>query len=287
MAAVRELARRSLLRRARPVAAERGRAGLLVLAPHPDDETLGCGARIAAARRHGIPVTVVVATDGAASHGPAGPDRELLVRRRSQELLAAADRLGVPATDVVQLGLPDGELAAHQAALAASLRELIGQRQPAEVYTTCSAEWHPDHAAAGRATAEAVTGLSQPPDVLEYPIWLWADWPLSCRHGPWRGMWDWLSLLAAGAVETFPVADLRELKRAALDAYASQLGGAVSPKPTAAGLSGSLGPAEPAAARQAGSPAPTDPATAELPPEVLARALAGPELFFRRPPTGR
>ena len=42
--------------------------GVLVLAPHPDDETLGCGAALAAAVTAGYAVRVVAATDGDGSH---------------------------------------------------------------------------------------------------------------------------------------------------------------------------------------------------------------------------
>src|SRR5262245_24685447 len=45
-----------------------GHSPVLVLAPHPDDESLGCGGLIAACQAQGHPVHVLVLTDGAGSH---------------------------------------------------------------------------------------------------------------------------------------------------------------------------------------------------------------------------
>lgn len=45
-----------------------GGARLVVLAAHPDDETLGCGGLLADAARAGADITVLLATDGEASH---------------------------------------------------------------------------------------------------------------------------------------------------------------------------------------------------------------------------
>lgn len=45
-----------------------GTRRLVIVAPHPDDETLGCGLLIAAAVRAGVRVAVIALTDGQASH---------------------------------------------------------------------------------------------------------------------------------------------------------------------------------------------------------------------------
>ncbi len=93
---------------------------LLVLAPHPDDETIGAGGLIQAAVEAGVPVRVAILTDGGSSkdafadlRGPLGTSaREALrlsaVRRR--EALAATGELGVAPGDVVFLGYPDSAM---------------------------------------------------------------------------------------------------------------------------------------------------------------------------------
>jgi len=243
-ARLRELARRALIRTARPA----GTGSLLVLAPHPDDETLGCGARIAAACRAGVAVTVVVATDGAASHG--APDTGRLRALRAAELAEATAELGLAPVDVIALDHPDGELAGREAELAEVLARLIDERRPDEVCCTSRWESHPDHAAAARAMRLALARTRARPVLSEYPIWLWGDWPLS-RRWLLRGTPAWLGLILRRRVHAVQLAAVRDRKHAALAAYRSQLGEAV------------------------------DGVSAGLPPAVLERARTGPELFFR------
>ena len=93
---------------------------LLVLAPHPDDETIGAGGLIQAAVESGVPVRVAILTDGGSSkdafadlRGPLGTSAREAVRlsaARRREALAAAAELGVPPGDVVFLGYPDSAM---------------------------------------------------------------------------------------------------------------------------------------------------------------------------------
>ena len=81
----------------------------LILAPHQDDETLGCGGVIARKRNEGLPVDVVFITDGSASHlgHPKFTPTEIgLLRRR--EALAALAILGVETPAIYFLDEPDG-----------------------------------------------------------------------------------------------------------------------------------------------------------------------------------
>ena len=73
---------------------------LLVLAPHPDDEVIGCGGLVALHLREGRRVRVVVATDG----GEAGEPAE-----RQRESRAALASLGN--AEIEFLNLPDRHLA--------------------------------------------------------------------------------------------------------------------------------------------------------------------------------
>ena len=68
---------------------------LLVLAPHPDDETLACGGVMQAALAAGLAVRVIVVSDGEACFGALPPaDRAVLAARRRAESVAAAKALG-------------------------------------------------------------------------------------------------------------------------------------------------------------------------------------------------
>ncbi|BBX65850.1 acetylglucosaminylphosphatidylinositol deacetylase [Mycobacterium saskatchewanense] len=145
--------------------------GLVVVAPHPDDETLGVGATAAQIAASGVDVKVVSVSDGgAADPGSTPRDRTRLEITRKRELRRSAGILGL--TPPVALGLPDGDLARHEDELAESLVQILQGAAPG---TWCAATWrgdgHPDHEAVGRAAATACarTGTA----LLEYPIWMW------------------------------------------------------------------------------------------------------------------
>lgn len=90
---------------------------VLILAPHPDDETLATGGLILAARQAGIQVRVVLATNGDGSRStalaylhavrPNGQDYLQMGDQRQQESLAALKILGVSSDQVDFLGYPD------------------------------------------------------------------------------------------------------------------------------------------------------------------------------------
>ncbi len=86
-----------------------GSGGLIVIAPHPDDESLACGGLIAEARAEKRPTQVVIVTDGTGSHAasPSHP-KDRLRRLREEEARQAVGELGLdPDRDLVFLRLPD------------------------------------------------------------------------------------------------------------------------------------------------------------------------------------
>lgn len=149
-----------------------GTGRLVVLAAHPDDETLGAGGLIAALASLGVAVDVIAATAGEASH-PGSPTHTSaeLARIRHTELHEAVARLA-PDAAVHFLGLPDGRLAEHRAELDAALAAIVGSDAES---TVLAAPWrtdgHTDHDTAGLAAAGLARTLGLP--LLEYPIWLW------------------------------------------------------------------------------------------------------------------
>lgn len=165
-----------------PALDDRDHARLVVVAAHPDDETLGAGGLIADYGVRGAHIDIVVATGGEASH----PDSTTvtpaeLALLRADEVRAAVRALAPTAT-VHLLGLPDGHLADHVPALVSALTALV--RPGCLLVAPWRGDGHPDHEAAGVAAAEVAAGTT----LLEYPVWAW-HW---ARPGdprlPWSSM---------------------------------------------------------------------------------------------------
>ncbi|WP_370328074.1 PIG-L deacetylase family protein [Euzebya sp.] len=180
---------------------------LVVVAPHPDDEVLALGGSVAMLRRDGWDVGVVAVTDGEASHpGSTRVDRASLAATRREESIAALAEIGVPATAIDRLGLPDGGVADHEHALADALVERLGPDDLVAV--PHRRDGHPDHEAAARAGLRAVEAVGA--DVVEYPVWLW-HWT-----APGSPLWT-----SARLHRLDPAAQLAKAR--AISAFASQI----------------------------------------------------------------
>lgn len=137
----------------------------VVIAPHPDDETLGAGGLIAWQRFRGLPVTVIAVTDGEAAYSDQ-PDLGAM-RKREQE--GALEVLGVAPTSVVRLALPDGKVASQEDLLKLRLTPLV----PAGslLVAPWKFDFHPDHEACGRV-AERLA-LDADATLVSYLFWSW------------------------------------------------------------------------------------------------------------------
>lgn len=144
---------------------------LVVLAAHPDDETLGCGALLARAADAGYAVTVIVATDGEASHPHSSTHTPAMLAGLRRRETAQAIRILAPLARLTRLGLPDGGLDDADAALRSALASAVAPG-PTWLLTTWEGDRHPDHAACARAARHAAAGRANC-TVLEFPIWAW------------------------------------------------------------------------------------------------------------------
>jgi LmbE family N-acetylglucosaminyl deacetylase len=207
----------------------------MIIAPHPDDETLGCGALIARARAAGDAVTVVVATDGRHSTRSAVLSPAALAKVRADELRLACHGLGVPAADLVLLGWEDGSLATRVPRLTSRFAELIAERRAEVILVPCAEDEHPDHRAVYRAAVRAVDGQPEPCLLIGYPVWTWAHAPwfvdaaAPCGWHGWLGRRGWLGRLGWSAYQLLVGGWIRVgcgpylgAKRTAVAAYASQ-----------------------------------------------------------------
>ena len=223
---------------------------VVVIAPHPDDESIGCGGLIALLRRLGRPVSVLLLSDGAMSHPQSVRWlRPARVRLRLAEFHAALQALGVDADSAQALHWPDGALPlAGTPGFAAAVTELTGclaALKPNTLLVPWRRDPHPDHRAASAVARACNASLARPARLLEYPIWT-----------PHRGS----DAEQPGGDEATPwhvdVAAVSERKLMAVAAHRSQLGGVID----------------------------DDPGGFVLPPDMLARCALPFETFYEVKP---
>lgn len=194
-----------------------GAGPLLVVSPHPDDDVFGCGGLLAAARRAGRTVHLIVLTDGAASHPghPAVPAPEL-ARRRADEARASAAILGIDAEAVEFLGLPDGRLPvlgpAERERAVAALAAQIGRLQPAALLLPNRHDGSTEHAAAHALVLEAVARA--PAGVRRLGTLVWS------AHSPRRLA---AHLTAPEPLYRLAFPDDAPVKAAAIEAHGTQV----------------------------------------------------------------
>lgn len=117
---------------------------ILVLAPHPDDETIGCGGTLGRHARNGDRIVVVYLTSGELGLKHLPRDKACAIRER--EARQAAQILGV--ADLHFLRARDWFVNEAVPSTARALQPMLKREQPQMVYLPHSAEWHPDHRAA-------------------------------------------------------------------------------------------------------------------------------------------
>lgn len=206
----------------------------LVVAPHPDDESLGCGGTIVLLQQRGYSVHVLFVSDGTMSHpnSPTYPAERLRSIRES-EALEALQILGVPAdqavfmrqkdTQVPTPDSPDFEQAVDR------IHELMTNLQPTTVLVPWRRDPHRDHRASWQLVQAARAKLTDKPRVLEYLIWLWElgreqDMPRPGEMNVWR----------------VPIESVIEQRNKAIQAHRSQVSRMIDDDPTAFYLSPEL-----------------------------------------------
>lgn len=152
-----------------PVVAPPPAVPTLVLAPHPDDETIGCGGTVALLAQLGVRADVVFTTDGEASVAGPGMNGDATRACRRAEAVAACQLLGTNAPRM--LSLPDTGLASCLDELTDALAEVVTELEPAVVLAPWLLDEHRDHRATAVALARALTACGRQPEVWGYEVW--------------------------------------------------------------------------------------------------------------------
>lgn len=150
----------------------------VIIAPHPDDESLGCGGTIALLQKLGLSVHVIFVSDGTLSHPNSKKyPAEKLRQLRETEAIDALKALHIPAANasfmrlkdrsVPNPGNPDFDVAVNL------LLQELKRIKPETVLVTWEKDPHLDHRASYQILNSAIKKLDQKPRILEYLIWIW------------------------------------------------------------------------------------------------------------------
>ncbi|TDW29315.1 bifunctional PIG-L family deacetylase/class I SAM-dependent methyltransferase [Cryobacterium psychrophilum] len=145
---------------------------LVVVAAHPYDEALGAGGLIARVAAMGLPISVLVLSNGDLSNTGSSnvtPERLAAIRRIDVMDTVAAM---APEVRLRLLELPDGLLSAHVDDASQAIATDVGESGPGTwIVAPWRADGQPDHMAAGQAAVDAAKASGA--RLFEYPIWAW------------------------------------------------------------------------------------------------------------------
>jgi LmbE family N-acetylglucosaminyl deacetylase len=141
---------------------------ILVIAPHPDDESIGCGGTVCKHSKRGDRTVAVFLTSG--ELGLKQVSRAKARRIREAEARAAAKFLGMVQLEFLRL--PDWTLSEHIKSGARLLRPILKKEKPELIYVPHPLEWHPDHRVAVLLLRTALRGARlASPEIRGYEVW--------------------------------------------------------------------------------------------------------------------
>ena len=154
----------------------------VIIAPHPDDEVIGCAGLIQALVERGAPPHVIILTGGECSHVICcSLDKNEIVESRHQLTLKATATLGLPVSHIHCLHYPDGGVALEHPETE-KLQALLSELVPQSVFVPhCGENWS-DHLQAAEITKHLLKG--QDVSIYEYCVWMWYYnvWCLDYRY---------------------------------------------------------------------------------------------------------
>jgi N-acetylglucosamine malate deacetylase 1 len=149
-----------------PIKAPFGRS-MLVLAPHQDDETIGCGGALALQVRAKADAYVVLLQDGGDEYADLGMVRKDLVALRNEESRRAAAVIGMEPP----LFLNHVDLLAESARTVEEVRKVIKERRVDAVFVPFFLDAHYDHRTTNYILADALSGIDGDVRVFGYEVW--------------------------------------------------------------------------------------------------------------------
>lgn len=179
----------------------------LIIAPHPDDEVIGCGGLIARLVGEGKTPHIIIMTGGEGSHeNCCSTSADEIIKARRNLTRKALSILGVSEQYIHELNFPDGGIS-ENCDQTAALKKKINALKPQSVFVPHWGEGWNDHVETARIVKRI---LSPDVDIWEYCVWMWF-------YNVWRGL-DWKN---AYSLHMTPAE--KRLKLEAMDAYTKPL----------------------------------------------------------------
>jgi len=193
---------------------------MVVFAPHPDDETLGCGGTIAKKISQGYEVIIVIMTDGRHAFSKvfgidSDPTPEELKEIRKEEVLRAVKILGVPKENVIFLGFEDGSLEENADKAVETIKEIMIKYSPSEIYFPFIKDFHPDHRAANRMIKKCAQELRLTCLKNQYSI--------SHKYARLGPLFERILNLFRKSIVEVDVSDFLDLKKIAVGEFTSEI----------------------------------------------------------------
>ena len=150
----------------------RNKGTILIIAPHPDDEVIGCAGLIQQSLNQGINLVICILTGGEASHQTCCKIAPQTVKAARHELAQKIDtQLGVPLSNLYFLNFTDGKISKDSTEVE-QLKSIIKKTKPDSIYIPHQkGEGWSDHIEAGNIIKELCRNNSA--SIYEYCVWFW------------------------------------------------------------------------------------------------------------------
>jgi len=193
---------------------------VVVFAPHPDDETFGCGGTIAKKIREGYEIIVVVITDGRNAFRivlgiNSEPTPYELREIRRSEAERAIGILGVPKENIFFLDFEDGTLHDNEQKAEDIVTGILAENCPDEIYLPYKNECNPDHQTTNKIVKDSIRKLCAFNSTYQYTI--------AQRHSQVASILNALSNLWKHNMIYVDISDFLDAKKRAIKEYESQV----------------------------------------------------------------
>ena len=153
------------------------RKNVVVFAPHPDDETLGCGGTIVKKIKEGCGVYIIFMTDGRHSHSVtiSRLTSHELKEIRKEEAKRVGDILGLRQENLIFLDFEDGTLETNKKKTQEKVVKILKELTPVEVYYPHKKDPQKDHRATNSIVENSIKLLSLHPVKYQYTVWTFKE----------------------------------------------------------------------------------------------------------------